>query len=95
MNTKLILDHVYDHEKSMASRVYMTQPVGQGQVIDYTWHETLRQARSMAAYLQGQNLKPGDRVAILSKNCAHFIKHATLSLSQICDSRLVAYLPSN
>jgi long-subunit acyl-CoA synthetase (AMP-forming) len=27
----------------------------------------------MAAYLQAQNLKPGDRVAILSKNCAHFI----------------------
>ena len=73
MNTKLILDHVFDHEKSMASRVYMTQPVGQGQVIDYTWHETLRQARSMAAYLKAQNLKPGDRVAILSKNCAHFI----------------------
>ena len=73
MNTKLILDHVYDHEKSLASRVYMTQPVGQGQVIDYTWQETMRQARSVAAYLKAQNLKPGDRVAILSKNCAHFI----------------------
>ena len=73
MNSKLILDHVYGHEKSMANRVYMTQPIGQGQVIDYTWHETMRQARSMAAYLQAQNLKPGDRVAILSKNCAHFI----------------------
>jgi long-subunit acyl-CoA synthetase (AMP-forming) len=76
MNTKLILDHVFDHEKSMASRVYMTQPVGQGQVIDYTWQETLRQARSMAAYLKAQNLKPGDRVAILSKNCEHFIMAA-------------------
>ena len=73
MNSKLILDHVYDHEKSLASRVYMTQPIGQGQVIDYTWQETMRQARSMAAYLQAQNVKPGDRVAILSKNCAHFI----------------------
>ena len=73
MNSKLILDHVYGHEKTLASRVYMTQPIGQGQVIDYTWQETMRQARSMAAYLQAQNLKPGDRVAILSKNCAHFI----------------------
>jgi long-subunit acyl-CoA synthetase (AMP-forming) len=73
MNSKLILDHIYSHEKSMANRVYMTQPIGQGQVIDYTWQETMRQARSMAAYLQAQNLKPGDRVAILSKNCAHFI----------------------
>ena len=73
MNSKLILDHIYSHEKSMANRVYMTQPIGQGQVVDYTWQETMRQARSMAAYLQAQNLKPGERVAILSKNCAHFI----------------------
>ena len=72
-STALILDHVYDHEKTMANRVYMTQPTGQGQVIDYTWQETLRQARAMAAHLKNQNLAPGARVAILSKNCAHFI----------------------
>jgi long-subunit acyl-CoA synthetase (AMP-forming) len=70
---KLILDHVYAHEKNTPDRVYMTQPTGQGQVIDYTWRETLQQARSMAAYLKAQNLAPGARVAILSKNCAHFI----------------------
>lgn len=69
----MILDHVYGHEKTRPELVYMTQPIGQGQVIDYTWRETLRQARSMAAYLKTQNLAPGARVAILSKNCAHFI----------------------
>ena len=68
-----ILNHVYGHEKTRPEVVYMTQPIGQGQVIDYTWRETLRQARSMAAYLKAQNLAPGARVAILSKNCAHFI----------------------
>ena len=72
-HSSLILDHVYGHEKSRPELVYMTQPIGQGQVIDYTWRETLRQARSMAAYLKTQNLAPGARVAILSKNCAHFI----------------------
>ena len=71
--SSLILDHVYGHEKTRPELVYMTQPIGQGQVIDYTWRETLRQARSMAAYLKAQNLAPGARVAILSKNCAHFI----------------------
>jgi long-subunit acyl-CoA synthetase (AMP-forming) len=70
---KLILEHVYAHEKTTPDRVYMTQPTGQGQVIDYTWRETLQQARAMAAYLKAQNLAPGARVAILSKNCAHFI----------------------
>ena len=72
-HSSLILDHVYGHEKTRPELVYMTQPIGQGQVIDYTWRETLRQARSMAAYLKTQNLAPGARVAILSKNCAHFI----------------------
>jgi long-subunit acyl-CoA synthetase (AMP-forming) len=71
--SSLILDHVYAHEKTRPDVVYMTQPIGHGQVIDYTWRETLRQARSMAAYLKSQNLAPGAKVAILSKNCAHFI----------------------
>jgi len=72
-HSSLILDHVYGHEKTRPELVYMTQPIGQGQVKDYTWRETLRQARSMAAYMKAQNLAPGARVAILSKNCAHFI----------------------
>ena len=69
----LILDHVYSHEKTLPDFVYMTQPIGHGQVIDYTWRETLKQARAMAAYLKSQNLTPGAKVAILSKNCAHFM----------------------
>jgi len=71
--TALILDHIYSHEKNRSDVVYMTQPVGNGKVIDYTWQETLRQARAMAAHLQSSGLTPGARVAILSKNCAHFI----------------------
>ena len=70
---KLILDHVLSHEQNRPDFVYMTQPIGNGQVTDYTWRETLSQARSMAAYLKQQGLASGDRVAILSKNCAHFI----------------------
>ncbi len=69
---KLILDYVYDHEAKLADRVYLTQPIGGGQVIDYTWRQTLEQSRSMAAHLKAQGLEPGARVAILSKNCAHF-----------------------
>ena len=69
---KLILDYVYDHEAKLADRVYLTQPIGGGQVIDYTWRQTLEQSRCMAAHLKAQGLESGARVAILSKNCAHF-----------------------
>ena len=69
---KLILDYVYDHEASQPDKVYLTQPLGQGKVTDYTWKQTLDQSRRMAAYLKSRNFEPGARIAILSKNCAHF-----------------------
>jgi long-chain acyl-CoA synthetase len=40
---------------------------------DYTWREVLDQSRRMAAHLQGLGLRPGDHVAIFSKNTAHWL----------------------
>jgi long-subunit acyl-CoA synthetase (AMP-forming) len=51
----------------------MTQPMGNGVVRDFTWVETLGQARRMAAHLQSFGFPPGSKIAILSKNCAHFM----------------------
>jgi long-chain acyl-CoA synthetase len=69
----LMLDHVYEHEQQRADQVFLTQPVGGGEVVDYTWAEVMDQARRMAAHLEAQGFGPGARIAILSKNCAHFI----------------------
>lgn len=69
---KLILDYVYDHETKLADRVYLTQPTGGGSVVDYTWAQTMDQARRMATHLKAQGFGPGARIAMLSKNCAHF-----------------------
>ncbi len=69
---KLILDYVYDHEAAHPDKVYLTQPIGGGRVVDYTWAQTLGEARRMAAHLRSLPLAPGSRVAILTKNCAHF-----------------------
>ena len=69
---KLILDYVYQHEKERAQQVYLTQPLGGGRVVDYTWAQTLDQARRMATHLQSLGFAPGARIGILSKNCAHF-----------------------
>ncbi len=70
---KLILDYVYDHESEIPDRVFLVQPTGAGQVIEYTWREVMDQARRMATHLKSRGLPPGARVAVLSKNCAHFI----------------------
>ena len=70
---RLILDYVLDHEAKLGDRVYMTQPIGNNQVTDYTWAQVVDQSRRMAAHLQSLGYPQGSRIAILSKNCAHFI----------------------
>ncbi len=67
-----ILDFIQQHEVKQKDTVFLTQPLGGGKVVDYTWGETVGQARRMAAHLQSRGLGAGDRIAILTKNCAHF-----------------------
>ncbi len=69
---KQILDYIQEHETNQKDTVFLTQPLGGGKVVDYTWGETVDQARRMAAHLQSRGLGAGSHIAILSKNCAHF-----------------------
>jgi long-subunit acyl-CoA synthetase (AMP-forming) len=70
---RLILDYVLEHAARHPDRVLLTQPVGGGRVVDLTWAQVLDEARRMAAHLQSLGLPRGARIAMLSKNCAHFI----------------------
>jgi long-subunit acyl-CoA synthetase (AMP-forming) len=72
MGERLILDHVLDHAAAHPERIFLTQPLGGNQVADYTWAQVLDASRRMAAHLQSLGLARGARVAILSKNSAHF-----------------------
>ncbi|MAT93192.1 MAG: AMP-binding acetyl-CoA synthetase [Halioglobus sp.] len=101
MENKLLLDAVYEWERSDPDRVYMTQPLGNGEVIDYTWGQTMDQARRMAAHLRSLDLPPHSNIAMISKNCAHFIiaelavwmaGHATVALYPTLNADTVAYI---
>lgn len=70
---KSILDYIYAHEAQMPDRVYLTQPLGAGETLDYTWRKVLDQSRRMAAHIRSLGFQPGARIAILSGNCAHFV----------------------
>ena len=52
--------------------VFLNQPF-QGKWYEYTWQETDNQVRRMASYLKNLGYEPGSKVAIISKNCAHWI----------------------
>ncbi len=72
-SSKLLLDYIYEHETNRANEIYLTQPTGGGKVVDFTWAQMMDQSRRMATYLKAQGFEPGARIAILSKNTAHFM----------------------
>jgi long-subunit acyl-CoA synthetase (AMP-forming) len=60
--------------------VYLRQP-RDGVYHDFTWKEVQRQSRQLAGALQHLGLAPGDKIALLSKNCAEwFITDLALML---------------
>lgn len=97
----LLLDHVYAHEAQKPHHLYLTQPLGQGAIKDYTWADVMDQARRMAAHLQSLNFEPGSKIAILSKNSAHFMMaelaiwmagHTTVAIFPTETARVISYV---
>lgn len=70
---KTQFDFIQDHEASRPQAVWMTQPMGQNQVRDFTFAQGFDEARRMAAYLQSLGYPPGSRIAIFSKNSAWWL----------------------
>jgi len=52
-------------------KVYLRQPIN-GEYREYSWQETYDQTLRLAQALLGLGLQPGDRVALLSGNCAEW-----------------------
>ena len=74
MTTQIMtpLDYFLRWEKEQPSRIFLRQPAN-GQWRTWTWSEAGDECRRMATALTESNLHPGSHVAILSKNCAHWI----------------------
>ncbi|MCL7944897.1 AMP-binding protein [Marinobacter sp. ATCH36] len=70
---KLPLDMLYHWETAKADSLYMTQPIGDGKVEEYTWKRAVDEARRMASYLKSLSLPEKSRVGIISKNCAQWV----------------------
>ena len=71
--TPLPLERFYHWEKSTPTKICFTQPLGGGKVAEMSWAEVAQQVRAVATYLKSIGVKPGDNVALVSKNCAHWI----------------------
>lgn len=69
----LLLPSFYRLVERRADQTFLSQPVGAGVVDHFSFARALDEARRMATHLKGLGLPPGSNVAIISKNCAHFI----------------------
>lgn len=69
----LPLQCLYRWEQDRGDQIFLTQPMGAGQVQDITWAQAADQARRIATWLKAQGWPEGSRVAIIGKNSAHWI----------------------
>ena len=67
-----IIDQFCAFEISRAQKLFLSEPV-KGVYQNFTWQQAGSQIRRMAVALQKLGLGKNDKVAILSKNCAHWI----------------------
>ncbi|MBU3054901.1 AMP-binding protein [Pseudomonas indica] len=70
---RLPLELFYEREVRHPNKRYLVQPLGGGRVEELSWSDVGDQARRTAAWLRGLDLPQGSRIAIISKNCAHWI----------------------
>ena len=85
INTESPLDMFYHWEGIKPDEVYLRQPVDQSWH-DFSWGEVGEQARRIAAAIQSLGLTHGDRVSILSRNCAHWVIADLATMMSGCSS---------
>ena len=66
------LEMMYKWEQEKGNEVFLSQPIN-SIWHDWTWEEVMLEVRKMAAYIKSLNLEKKSKIAILSKNCAHWI----------------------
>lgn len=79
---KLPLEMLYHWERQCPDRIYLRQTINR-EYVDFTWGEVAEEARRMVTALRHLGLVAGDKVALLSKNCAQwFIADLAMQMGQ-------------
>lgn len=70
---RLPLQVFFEREARHPRKVFLVQPIDGGEVQTFTWGDVGHQARCAAHWLRARELPPGSHIALISKNCAHWI----------------------
>lgn len=66
------LEKLYQWESDSPEKIFLRQPIN-GRWHEWSWKEAGLAIRTLAAAIKAQGFKDGSNIAILSKNCAHWI----------------------
>ncbi len=66
------LEMLYKWEKEKPEQIYLSQPID-GHWHHWTWKEFGIEVRKMACYIKSLDLPKDSKIALLSKNCAHWM----------------------
>ena len=69
---QLPLERFLELEATQPNKVYLRQPYN-GKWITYTWREVGQEARKLAHAIKAMDLPEKSNIALMSKNCAHWI----------------------
>ncbi len=72
MDYKSPLSMFYHWENQTPDKIYLKQPIGDVWHT-WTWKQTAQEVRLLAAALKALQEPPGSHIALISKNCAHWI----------------------
>ena len=73
MTTLLQLESLYSFEKTRRDARWLTQPMGNGSVKEYTFGQAMDEARRMATYFKSLGLPEKSNIALFSKNTAWWL----------------------
>lgn len=97
---KTPIEQFLELEQQHSDRVYFHQPVG-GKYHTYTYRQAGEEVRKIAAYLHSLNLPRGSRIALVSKNCAHWLMadlaimlsgHISVPLYPTVNAKTIGYI---
>jgi len=69
----VIYDYVLDHCAKTPTKTFLTQPMGDGTVKNWTFGEFLSESKKMATHIESLDLPVPSQIAIMSKNCAWWL----------------------
>lgn len=71
-NLPTLTEMLYYWEEHKPDEIFLRQPKGKHWQT-YTWKDAVGQIRRVANYLKSLNLERGSKIALISKNCAHWV----------------------